>query len=79
MGMTWENLTDEELCDLMCGSPEEENEMYECFNCCTNGVVWDNDFSFDEMGYEGEGIVHICHCANCGAEIEYRVPIEEEE
>lgn len=24
MGITFENLTEEELCDLMCGSPEEE-------------------------------------------------------
>ena len=26
-------------------------------------------------GNEGEGIVHMCHCNNCGAEIEYRVPV----
>lgn len=26
MGMTFENLTCEELCDLMCGKPEEEEE-----------------------------------------------------
>ena len=26
MGMTFENLTEEELCDLMCGGPEEESE-----------------------------------------------------
>lgn len=25
--------------------------------------------------YGGEGIVHILTCSNCGAEIEYRVPI----
>ena len=24
MGMVWENLTEEELCDLMCGCPEED-------------------------------------------------------
>lgn len=24
MGMTWTNLTEEELCDLMCGKPEED-------------------------------------------------------
>lgn len=24
MGMTWYDLTDEELCELICGSPEEE-------------------------------------------------------
>ena len=48
---------------------------YECFHCLCNSVVWDADFDFEDFGYEGQGIVHICHCANCGAEIEYRVPI----
>ena len=45
--------------------------MYECFHCLQRTVIWDNDFSFEDMGYEGEGIVHICHCSHCGAEIEY--------
>lgn len=49
--------------------------MYQCFNCLCNSVVWDSDFDFEDFGYEGEGIVHIRHCTNCGAEIEYRVPI----
>lgn len=48
--------------------------MYECFHCCTRGVIWDSDFDFEDFGYDGEGIVHICHCANRGAEIEYRIP-----
>lgn len=26
MGMEFTNLTEEELCDLMCGKPEEEEE-----------------------------------------------------
>jgi len=49
--------------------------MYECFHCCTKSVIWDADFDFDDYGYEGEGIVHVCHCTNCGAEIEYRIPL----
>ena len=53
--------------------------MYECFHCCTRGVIWDSDFDFEDVGYEGEGIVHFCHCTNCGAEIEYRIPIGEED
>lgn len=53
--------------------------MYEYFHCLTKSVCWDNDFSFEDMGYEGEGIVHMCHCCNCGAEIEYRVPIDDPE
>lgn len=53
--------------------------MYQCFHCLTNSVCWDCDYSFEDFGYPGEGIVQICHCANCGAEIEYRIPIEMEE
>ena len=53
--------------------------MYQCFHCLTNGVIWDSDFDFADFGYFGEGIVHICHCVNCGAEIEYRIPINNEE
>jgi hypothetical protein len=42
-------------------------------------VIWDSDFDFEDYGYEGKGIVHACHCTNCGAEIEYRVAIPDEE
>ena len=52
--------------------------MFECFHCGKRAVLWSSDFSFDEMGYEGEGIVHVCHCTNCGAEIEYKVSLESE-
>ena len=54
------------------------NNMYECFHCGLKAVVWDNDFSFEDCLYEGEGIVHMCHCCNCGADIEYRIPLDEE-
>ncbi len=50
--------------------------MYECFHCGAKAVIWDCDFDFSDFGYDGEGIVHCCHCTECGAEIEYRVPIE---
>ena len=50
--------------------------MYECFHCGQKAVVWDSDFNPEDFGLEGSGVVHICHCSNCGAEIEYRV-IEE--
>lgn len=51
--------------------------LYECFHCCSKGVVWNADFSFEDFGYEGDGIIHICHCMNCGAEIEYRVSLND--
>lgn len=53
--------------------------MYQCFHCLSNSVVWDNDFNFEDFMYEGEGLIHICHCANCGAEIQYSIPISSED
>lgn len=53
--------------------------MYECFHCLTRSVVWDADFSFEDYGIEGEGLINHCHCTNCGAEIEYYVPITEDD
>ena len=53
--------------------------MYQCFHCLAYAVAWDSDFDFDDFGYEGEGVVHICHCANCGAEIEYIVGSDDKE
>lgn len=76
----------EQMCDLMCGTcykprkkKKGDNEMYECFHCGARAVIWDNDFSFEDVGREGEGIVHMCHCTNCGAEIEYSISIEIED
>ena len=53
--------------------------MFECFHCLARAVIWDCDYNFEDFGYEGEGIVQICHCTNCGAEIEYRIEIPERE
>lgn len=53
--------------------------MYECFHCCTKSVIWDSDFNFEDYGLEGQGIVHVCHCTNCGAQIIYQIPIPDEE
>jgi len=50
--------------------------MYECFHCGEKSVIWDGDFSFEDYGLEGEGIIHECHCENCGAQITYQIPIE---
>lgn len=52
--------------------------MFECFHCLCRSVIWDCDYSFDDYGYEGEGIVQELHCANCGAMITYYISFEEE-
>ena len=52
---------------------------YQCFHCGKIAIQWDADFDYDDMGYEGQGVVHIMHCTNCGAEIEYRIPFDEDD
>lgn len=52
--------------------------MYECFHCLQKAVVWDADFDALELGYETDGIVHECHCTNCGARVTYYIPNFEE-
>lgn len=47
--------------------------MFQCFHCLQLTVVWDCDYDFEDFGYEGEVLIHICHCSNCGAEIEYKI------
>lgn len=50
---------------------------YECFHCGQKSVYWCSDFDFEDYGLlDEEGIIHVCHCDNCGADIEYYVPIK---
>jgi transcription elongation factor Elf1 len=44
---------------------------YQCFNCRHFKVIWDSDASFEDFGIDGDGVVSILHCKNCGAEIHY--------
>lgn len=53
--------------------------MFECFHCLKRAVVWDADFDPEDYMIEGEGIVHNCHCTNCGAEIQYVILDKEED
>lgn len=41
--------------------------------------MWQSDFMADECGYDIYGIVHILHCPECGAEVTYVIPMEEED
>lgn len=47
--------------------------MFQCFHCLQQSLIWDSDYDFEDFGYEGDGIVQILHCANCGTEVEYRI------
>ena len=53
--------------------------LYECFHCGERSVLWGADFSFEDYGNDGEGIVHSCRCTNCGAEIRYFIRLDGEE
>jgi hypothetical protein len=53
--------------------------MYECFHCGARAVIWDSDFTFEDYGRDGNGLVQECHCENCGAEITYWISFDEEE
>lgn len=53
--------------------------MYECFHCGHRAVIWQADFDFSDYGFDGEGIIHVCHCSHCGADIEYFISFDEED
>lgn len=50
--------------------------MEKCFNCNQNAVIWDTDADFEDLGFEGDGIIHLLHCTQCGAEIIYKIPAD---
>lgn len=47
--------------------------MFECFHCGEKAVIWQSDFDFSDFDIDGEGIVHVCKCSNCGADILYYI------
>ena len=53
--------------------------MYICYNCGGDKVHWMADFSYEECGMEGDGIVHTYYCPDCGSRIEVHEPIKEDD
>ena len=47
--------------------------MYQCFHCLHYQLYGIRILVLMTMVWNGEGIVHHCHCGNCGAEIDYYV------
>lgn len=43
---------------------------------CNCQMSHDNDFTYDDLGYIGEGTVSFYECLNCGTMIEVDVPEE---
>jgi hypothetical protein len=48
----------------------------QCFICKSDKISQDADFTFEDYGEEGTGIIHEYHCMNCGARITYRISID---
>jgi len=44
-----------------------------CWHCNTK-LIWGGDFSFDDYGLGGEGIVSNLSCPNCNAHVEVYLP-----
>lgn len=55
------------------------NIAHECFHCGERSVVWDSDFSLEDVGMEGNGIVQFCHRTHCNAKILYILKDDDEE
>ena len=53
--------------------------MFECFHCGKRAVIWQSDFEFEDYGFDGNGIVQVCRCTNCNADIWYLIDLNEEE
>lgn len=45
----------------------------ECFMRKSSRISHDADFTFEDYGEEGIGIIHEYHCMDCGARITYRI------
>ena len=66
--------------EKICEEAVKPRGTYQCFHCLArNSVVWNSDYDFEDFGIAGDGIVHCCTCSNCGAEIQYYIPINDEE
>ena len=42
-------------------------------------MIWQNDFSFEDYGLDGEGIVTVLYCPNCKATWEGCLNLDEKE
>lgn len=42
-------------------------------------MCWDCDYTYEDLFYEGDGIVSFWHCPSCGVEIEVKIPTEVED
>lgn len=56
----------------------KELDNMDCWYCQTQ-LIWKSDFPYDEWYGEGEGIVTVLECPNCGAECVMSLRDDEDE
>lgn len=52
--------------------------MTRCYFCGSN-IHWSSDWNYDEIFGEGEGLVSLWYCSECGAEHQFSKREDEEE
>lgn len=48
-----------------------------CPSCGSASLVWKDDYSYEDVGKEGNGIVHCYVCPLCGAEVGVYEPMHD--
>lgn len=48
-----------------------ESKIVNTMNCpnCQNTLTWNNDYSYEDYGCEGNGIVSVYNCQHCNVEL----------
>ena len=46
---------------------------------CGKEMIWDSDATFEDMGYEHDGVARFYHCPNCGVNVTVYIPEGSEE
>lgn len=67
--------------EIIGGNINMEGTIFSMCSYCKaiNSLVWQSDFSYDEVFGEGEGIVSFYTCNSCGAEVQYSLKDKEED
>ena len=55
----------------------KKTDYFTCPNCGER-MIHQSDFSFEEAGYEGQGVGSFLTCPNCDTSVEICVPEKEE-
>lgn len=58
---------------------EAAGSALQCYYCGAFAVGIVADFTFEDFDLQGDGLIYVCRCGNCGSVIEYRIREDEDE